>query len=102
MRKLAICSGSTCRSKLDVGSKVMSWSMNWPRNVIPAVIWGLLALLADNSGLVISAWGSERLSLASMMPPGRPISSNAARTCGVSAAKGGSLPNIRPNRPESK
>ena len=77
--------------------------MNWPRKVKPAVSVGLFGLLPTVPRSVISFTGpAASLSFASMMPPALPISSSAARTVGVSEANGGSFPNMRPKRPESK
>jgi hypothetical protein len=99
MRKLRIDSGSWRRARLDVGSNVMSWSRNWPRNVNPAVLVGLFGLCWLLTGSVMRVMGSDRSSWASISPPGWPISTRAWRMVGVSAEKGGSVGNIRPNRP---
>ena len=99
MRKLRIASGSWRLARLEVGSKVMSWSMNWPRKVNPAVIVGLSGLSALSAALARRANGSVRSSPASMIPPGLPMSMSAARTDGVSAANGASVGNMRPKRP---
>ena len=102
MRKFRSDSGSWVRARLEVGSNVMSWSRNCPRNVIPAVRRGLSGLAALRVGSTISANGSAvGLSLVSMMPPGLPSSTRAARTVGVSAANPGSVGKSRPNRPWS-
>ena len=102
VRKLSICSGSAWRSRLDVTSSVMSWSMNWPRKVMPAVMRGLFTLRRFSDGSVISVTAvAVGLSFASITPPGLPSSSSAARTLGLSLANGGSEPNRRPNLPES-
>ena len=101
IRKLRIDSGSCRRARLDVGSKVMSWSRNWPRNVNPAVIVGLFGLSALFAGSVMSVIGFDTSSPASMGPPGAPSSMRASRIDGVSAANGGSVGKSRPNRPSS-
>src|SRR6202161_1475151 len=87
----------------------MSWSVNWPTNVDPAVIVGLSGLvpygfaaggLPFTVGSTIRFFGpAARSSAASMIPPGMPTSSSAARTWSLASANGGRLGKIRPNRP---
>ena len=59
---MRIASGSCARARLDVGSKVMSWSRNWPRKVNPAVSVGLSGLCTLFAGSVINVTGSDRSS----------------------------------------
>jgi hypothetical protein len=101
MRKFLMDSGSRRRAKLDVGSKVMSWSTNWPRNVKPAVRAGLSGLLMLLAGSVMRVIGSDRSSAASIGPSLAPSSESASRISFVLAAKGGSVGNSLPNRPRS-
>src|SRR6185437_11965024 len=85
----------------------MSWSTNWPTKVDPAVIVGLSGLVPygfDAVGLPftlgsrISAFGpADRRSPASMIPPGLPTSSSAARTRLFASANGGKFGQVRPN-----
>ena len=106
MRVLGEISGFCGTPSCEVWSKVMSWSVNWPTNVEPAVIVGLSGLvpyglvavgLPFTVGSTISALGpAARSSPASMMPPGMPTSSSAARTLSVASANGGSDGKIRP------
>jgi hypothetical protein len=49
--------GSVGWPSLDATSNVMSWSMNCPKNVVPAVCVGLLGLFALSDGSVISRTG---------------------------------------------
>ena len=46
--------GSVGSPSGEPASKVMSWSMNWPKNVVPAVCVGLFGLWAESDGSVIS------------------------------------------------
>ena len=46
MRKLRAFSGLVACASLDPASNVMSWSRNWPKNVVPAVCVGLFGLFA--------------------------------------------------------
>src|ERR1700733_14715132 len=80
--------------------------MNWPPNVVPAVMVGLSGLvpygfvavgLPSTVGSTISAFGpADNSSPASMIPPGIPTSSSAARTVSLGSANGGSSGKIRP------
>jgi hypothetical protein len=45
VRALGEVSGFCVTPSWDVWSKVMSWSVNWPTNVDPAVIVGLSGLV---------------------------------------------------------
>jgi hypothetical protein len=101
MRKFRIASGSWRRARLEVGSKVMSWSRNWPRKVNPAVMAGFLGLVRLLAESVTRVMGSDRSSPGSIGPPAAPNSARASRIDGVSAAKGGRVGNSRPNRPSS-
>ena len=66
----------------------MSWSINWPMNVVPAVCVSLFGLFTLRAGSTISATGpADKSSLASRMPPGLPISSKAASSSGLDSAK---------------
>ncbi len=75
-------------------------------DVEPAVIVGLSGLvpyglllvgLPFTAGSTIRAFGpAARSSSASMMPPGIPTSSSAARTVSVAGANGGKFGKIRP------
>jgi hypothetical protein len=83
----------------EVVSNVMSWSRNCPKKVVPAVWVGLLGLLTLSAGSMISSTGpAARLSLASSMPPGWPMSASAARRRSSAGMNGGRSGNIRPNR----
>src|ERR1700750_1472659 len=85
----------------------MSWSTNWPTKVDPAVIMGLSGLVPDGFvavglpftlGSRISAFGpADRRSPASMIPPGLPTSTSAARTVSFASANGASDGKILPN-----
>jgi hypothetical protein len=105
LRKFWMASGSTCLSRLEVGSNVMSWSRNWPRNVIPAVSAGLFGLLTFKAGSVIRSrarFGLAPMSIssaASMMPPFSPSTLRVFLIAAVSLANGGSVGNRRPNLP---
>jgi hypothetical protein len=99
MRKFRIASGSWRRARLEVGSKVMSWSRNWPRKVNPALMAGLLGFWRLSAGSVTRLTGSDRSSAGSIGPPAAPSSARASRIVGVSSANGGSVGNSRPNRP---
>src|SRR5215469_16524425 len=106
VRVLGEVSGLAGSPSSEVWSKVMSWSVNWPTNVEPAVMVGLSGLvpyglllvgLPLTAGSTISAFGpAARSSCASMMPPCVPTSSSAERTVSVAAANGGRPGNIRP------
>ena len=62
----------------EVVSKVMSWSTNWPKKVVPAVWVGLFGLFALSTGSMISRIGPlARSSCASRGPPLAPISRSA-------------------------
>ena len=84
----------------EVWSNVMSWSVNWPTNVEPAVIVGLSGLVPYGSvevglpltlGSTIRFFGpAARSSCASSTPPCFPTSSSAARTVSFASANGGS------------
>jgi hypothetical protein len=75
----------------------MSWSTNWPKNVVPAVWVGLFGLFTLSKGSVISSTGPlARSSLASSGPPLAPSSRSAALTASVAGTNGGSLSKIRP------
>jgi hypothetical protein len=87
MRKFRIASGSWRRARLEVGSKVMSWSRNWPRNVKPAEMVALFGFWRLLAGSVTRG------------PPRAPSSARASRISLVSAANGGRVGNSRPNRP---
>src|SRR5438105_176312 len=64
--------------------------MNWPMNVVPAVCVGLFGLLALSAGSRMSWTGpASRLSLASSIPPGLPMSRSAASSRGLGVAKAG-------------
>src|SRR6202050_4479953 len=86
----------------------MSWSVNWPTNVDPAVIVGLSGLvpyglaaggLPFTVGSAVRFFGpAARSSAASMIPPGMPTSSSAARTWSLASANDGRLGKLRPNR----
>jgi hypothetical protein len=86
----------------------MSWSVNWPTNLDPAVIAGLSGLvpyglaavgLPLTAGSVMSAFGpAARSSPASRIPPGAPTASSAARTVSLASANGGRPGNIRPKK----
>src|SRR5262245_1888781 len=57
----------------------MSWSMNWPKKVVPAVCVGLFWLCADSERSVIRSTGPRSsASRASSRPPGDPMSTSAA------------------------
>src|SRR5919204_3030382 len=101
MRKLRIASGSCRRARLEVGSKVMSWSRNWPRKVNPAVIVGLLGLLTLLAGSVIRVTGSDGSSPGSMGPPAAPSSASGQRIGLVASADDGGVGTRRPNGPWS-
>ena len=76
----------------------MSWSTNWPKNVVPAVCDGLFRLFALKLESVIKSTGPLlRSSFASRSPPGFPRSASAARTASVAGANGGKLGKTRPN-----
>ena len=96
MRKLRAFSGLVAWASLEPASNVMSWSRNWPKNVVPAVCVGLFGLFALSDRSTISAFApADSGSAASSRPPGFPSSTSAASTAGVCTANGGSS-KIRP------
>jgi hypothetical protein len=82
---------------VDVVSKVMSWSTNCPRNVVPAVWVGLFGLLTLSPGSVMRSFGPLLTSsCASSSPPGAPSARSASLTRSVGAANAGKSGKIRP------
>ena len=99
VRWFVVASGSAVWPRAEDASKVMSWSRNWPRNVVPAVCVGLSRLFGLSDGSVMSLTGpAARLSFASRMPPGAPNISSALRILSVAGQNAGSEPNMRPKR----
>jgi hypothetical protein len=100
VRPFVAVRGFVATPRADPTSKVMSWSMNWPMNVVPAVWAGLFGLFALRLGSTIKSTGPRsRASAASSRPPGRPISRRAASSEGLASANGGRS-NIRLKRSE--
>ncbi len=75
----------------------MSWSMNCPMNVVPAVWVGLFGLFALRPRSAISSFGPLLTSsFASSGPPGAPNARNASLTRSVAGAKAGRPGKSRP------
>jgi hypothetical protein len=90
--------GSVGTPIVEVVSKVMSWSMNCPRKVVPAVWVGLFGLFALRLRSVISSFGPAlRSSFASSGPSGAPKADSASFTRCVAGAKEGRSGKSRPN-----
>jgi hypothetical protein len=97
VRPVGDVNGSVGVPSGELVSKVTSWSMNCPRNVVPAVCVGLSGLFALRTGSVISLTGPAlRSSRASSSPPCAPSASSDFVIPWFAVANGGSSPNRRP------